>query len=240
MRIAILDLQPIEVSESISKIVSDLLRTELFKTKLFTIIERSQMNEILKEQEFQLSGCTETECAVQAGKLLSAHKVLVGTVNKLGAAFIINARIIDVEKGVMEFGESTKVASEAELDNGCRVFAKKLATMIKESSEAEIEKKKEEKEKVQYYYPLRKYGYISLGVSIISLGLGYYFNMQAEKNYNDSLKLYDEYKNALADFDSKWKAYEDKYDASKSKATLKSEKVSFIINPDKFSILYKF
>jgi len=90
--------------------------------------------------------------------------------------------------------------------------------------------------------------------------------MQAEKNYNDSLKLYDEYKNALADFDSKWKAYEDKYDASKSKATLrnimfitsgvtlgfgvvstffikrelKSEKVSFIINPDKFSILYKF
>ena len=163
MRIAILDLQPIEVSESISKIVSDLLRTELFKTKLFTIIERSQMNEILKEQEFQLSGCTETECAVQAGKLLSAHKVLVGTVNKLGAAFIINARIIDVEKGVMEFGESTKVASEAELDNGCKVFAKKLATMIKESSEAEIEKKKEEKEKVQYYYPLRKYGYISLG-----------------------------------------------------------------------------
>ena len=94
MRIAILDLQPVGVSELTAKTVSDLLRTELFKTKLFLVIERQQMDTILKEQGFQQMGCTETECAVQVGKLLSAHKELLGTVNKLGETFIINARIV--------------------------------------------------------------------------------------------------------------------------------------------------
>ncbi len=51
------------------------------------------MNSILQEQEFQASGCTENECAVQIGKLLSTRKILVGTVNQLGATININARM---------------------------------------------------------------------------------------------------------------------------------------------------
>ena len=83
MKIAILDLQPVGVSKLTAKTVSDLLRTELFKTKLFTVIERQQMNIILQEQKFQQTGCSETECAVQVGKLLSADKS-VGLTDELG------------------------------------------------------------------------------------------------------------------------------------------------------------
>ena len=89
MRIAILDLQAQGVSDITAKTVSDLLRTELFNTKLFIVVERQQMDSVLKEQGFQQSGCTETECAIQVGKLLSARKMLIGSVNKLGEAYII-------------------------------------------------------------------------------------------------------------------------------------------------------
>ncbi len=130
MRLAILDLQPKSVSPNTASMVSDLLRTELFNTGLFIVIERSEMQTILKEQEFQAGGCTDTECAVQIGRLLSANKMLVGTLGKLGEKYIINARIVDVEKGVMEFADNAKANSEGDLDTAVKEFAGKLANKI--------------------------------------------------------------------------------------------------------------
>ena len=56
-------------------------------TGLFTVGERGEMDSILKEQGFQASGCTDIECAVKIGKLLSANKMLVGEIGKLGTKF---------------------------------------------------------------------------------------------------------------------------------------------------------
>jgi len=130
MRLAILDLKPQNVSGPTASMVSDLLRTELFNTGLFRVIERSEMESVLKEQNLQLTGCTDTECAVQLGKILSARKMLIGTIGRLGTKYIINARIVDVERGEMEFGDSAKAASEGDLDMAVKVFAKKLAGRI--------------------------------------------------------------------------------------------------------------
>lgn len=127
IKLAIFDLQPIGVSTQIAITVSDILRSELFKIKLFTILERNEMNQILKEQGFQQSGLTKMNYAVKIGKLLSANRLLVGTVNKLGNAYIIDARIIDVEKGVVRYSDYVKVESESELDTGCKIFAQKLS-----------------------------------------------------------------------------------------------------------------
>lgn len=130
-RVAIMDLNPIGISKSTADAVSDILRTEIFNTGYFTVLERAQMTEILKEQEFQLSGCTETECAIQIGKLLSANKVLVGTVSKIGNSYVINARIVDVEKGSLDFAEKYVAYSEDALIHGCEVFAKKLSARMR-------------------------------------------------------------------------------------------------------------
>lgn len=65
----------------------------------------------------------------------------------------------------------------------------------------------------KYYYPLKTWGYISSGVALISFGLGYYYNQKGKNDYNDSLVLYEKYKNATSDFDTKWSAYEEKYNS---------------------------
>ena len=87
MRIAVLQFTSSCVSEQTALTVSDILRSELVKTGKFTVIERKEMGNILKEQSFQLTGCSDVECAVQVGKLLSARKILVGSVSKLGESF---------------------------------------------------------------------------------------------------------------------------------------------------------
>ncbi|MBI4976949.1 MAG: hypothetical protein HZC28_05670 [Spirochaetes bacterium] len=134
MRIAIMDITPSAgVSADVASSVSELMRTEMFNTGLFRVVEREQMDKIMKEQELQSSGCTDTECAVQVGKLLAVDRMLVGKISKLGAKYIINARIIHVERGEMEFAEKGTVDSVDDLDRAVTQFAQAIAARIRSS-----------------------------------------------------------------------------------------------------------
>jgi curli biogenesis system outer membrane secretion channel CsgG len=62
--IAVLELNAEGISPSESRIISDRLRIDLFRTGKFTVLEREKMNEILQEQGFQHTGCTTNDCAV--------------------------------------------------------------------------------------------------------------------------------------------------------------------------------
>lgn len=120
--IAVMDFNAKDVSQSIALSVSELIRTELINNGKYTVIERSSMKEILNEQGFQQTGCTDTSCAVKIGKLLSAKKILVGSVMRLGSKLIISGRIIDVEKGIGERAASGKADSVEQLDVGVIEF----------------------------------------------------------------------------------------------------------------------
>ncbi len=129
--LAVIDFKPRGVSRRIAKRLSEWLRTELINTGQFKVIERSAMNEILKEQAFSLTGCTDTSCAIKVGKLLSARKMLVGNVESWEGKILINGRIIDVEKGIAEFAHKETVSSLKDLDTGATNFAENLARKIK-------------------------------------------------------------------------------------------------------------
>ncbi len=128
--IAVLDLQPKGTSKIVAGVVTDIIRSEMIKTGLYVVIERSQMDEIMKEQSFQLTGCVEQSCAVQIGKILSASKVLVGELGAVGSAFMITVRIVDVEKGSSEFAANERSENEDGLDAAAVSLTKKLSQSI--------------------------------------------------------------------------------------------------------------
>ena len=130
MQVAVLDLKPKGTSRIISNAISDIIRSEMVKTGFFTVIERAQMDEVLREQGFQQTGCTDASCAVQVGKLLSAKKILLGEVNRVGRAYMITVRIVDVEKGLAEFAANEKAVSEDVLDVAGQNITQKLAQNI--------------------------------------------------------------------------------------------------------------
>lgn len=119
MTIAVLDLQPKGTSKILAGVVTYIIRSEMIKTGLYIMVERNQMDEIMKEQSFQLTGCVEQSCAVQIGKILSAKKVLVGEIGRVGKSFMITTRIVDVEKGVSEFAANERAEDEDGLDPAC-------------------------------------------------------------------------------------------------------------------------
>ena len=97
--VAVIDFTPNGITISDSKALSDRFRDELFKTKKCRVVERELMDTILKEQGFQISGCTSSECVVEVGQLLGVEKMISGSISKVGNVYSISARIIDVETG---------------------------------------------------------------------------------------------------------------------------------------------
>jgi curli biogenesis system outer membrane secretion channel CsgG len=69
------------------------------KTDVFNVVERGKMDQILKEQGFQQTGCTTTECAVEIGKMLNVQQMVTGAIGKIGAMYTIDISMIDVGSG---------------------------------------------------------------------------------------------------------------------------------------------
>ncbi len=97
--IAILDFEANGISQTEAIALTDRLRNELFRLGQFEVVERGLMEDILLEQDFQLTGCTTNDCLVEVGRLIGARQVVGGRISKLGAMFTVSARVVDVETG---------------------------------------------------------------------------------------------------------------------------------------------
>ncbi|MFB0516616.1 MAG: CsgG/HfaB family protein [Candidatus Neomarinimicrobiota bacterium] len=99
--LAVLDLEGRGISAAETASLTDRLRSELVKTAEVTVVERGQMNRILTEQDFQLTGCTSDECAVEVGQLLGVSQMVAGSIGKLGNTYLLDIRIINVQTGAI-------------------------------------------------------------------------------------------------------------------------------------------
>ncbi|MBL8026395.1 MAG: PEGA domain-containing protein [Fibrobacteres bacterium] len=98
--IAVNDLSGQGVDSATSMVITERIRAELTSLKHFRVMERSQMQVILREQGFQSSGaCSDNDCLVQMGQLLGVENMLVGTIGKIGNIFTISLRMVDVRSG---------------------------------------------------------------------------------------------------------------------------------------------
>lgn len=89
--------------------------SELINTGAFRVMERSQMDGILKEQGFQQSGaCDGSDCAVEVGRILSVDQMVLGTIAKVGSTYTLTARLVSVRTG--EILRSVTRNSKADAD----------------------------------------------------------------------------------------------------------------------------
>jgi len=95
--IAVLPLEGQGISDSETGILTERLRSALVQDGRYDVVERTQMDDIMKEQGFQQTGCLTDECLVQAGLILGAKQMVTGTVGKIGNSFAIDIRLFDVE-----------------------------------------------------------------------------------------------------------------------------------------------
>lgn len=119
LSVAVIDMKSMQVPETVAMILSDILRDELFKTKRFRIMNRTEMGDILDEQGFQYSGaCDDMACIVDMGKVLGVEKMIAGSISKLGELYYLSLKLVNVETAENEKIVSTKgKVQEEELPN---------------------------------------------------------------------------------------------------------------------------
>lgn len=71
-----------------------------FRPAGYTIIERSQIDRVISEQNMQRSNLTESQM-VRIGKLLNLSCIVIGDVNVVMGEYNVDVRVINVESGVV-------------------------------------------------------------------------------------------------------------------------------------------
>ena len=109
MKIAVMDFKAgVGVNASEVEGLSDMLINTMYESGKFNIVERSQIDQVLKEWDFQASELT-NEQLVKVGQVLGVKAILIGTVNFLAehknldgsmmGEYNVDVRAVDVESG---------------------------------------------------------------------------------------------------------------------------------------------
>ncbi len=130
-RVAVIDFEQKGTQEfkgkQIGEIIAEWLITSLVKTGRFDVVERAQMQKILKEQQLGMTGMINQETAAKVGELLGVKVIITGSVIQLDNTYDVNTRLISVEDGSILKAEKirgTLDAIERSMDN--------LADLLKE------------------------------------------------------------------------------------------------------------
>jgi curli biogenesis system outer membrane secretion channel CsgG len=112
-RIAVTEFVDLEgETTNFGRYLSEKLITKLFQTKKFRVIERQQLNKVIKEQKLSLTGIIEPESAQKLGRLLGVDAIAAGSVTELNRTVEINARLIDTETGEVFSVASVEISKD--------------------------------------------------------------------------------------------------------------------------------
>lgn len=142
-QVAVEDLTAQGVPATEASILSDRLRSEMLATGAFRVLERSQMDKVLKEQAFEASGaCESGQCAVQLGRLLSVDRLVVGSVGRIGSVYTLQVRLLDVETGevLTTASEDRSGAIEGLLTKSIPAIAGRLAQVSEKGRQGSLVK----------------------------------------------------------------------------------------------------
>ena len=102
--------------------------TTYFRPSGYTMIERTQIDCIIDEQQLQRSSLTESQM-VRIGELLNLSKIVIGDVNIVMGQYNVDVRVINVESGTIAATEGATFAGSSYRE-GMKNLAQKLAAQI--------------------------------------------------------------------------------------------------------------
>lgn len=82
---------------ALGELISETFTSALVNSQSFKIIEREQLDKVVKEMEMSQTGFIDASDAVEIGKMLHADAIITGSVALLGGQIQLNARIIEIE-----------------------------------------------------------------------------------------------------------------------------------------------
>jgi len=196
--VAVIPLDAKGVSEIEASVLTERLALELFRTGRFTVLERGKMEEILIEQDFQLTGCVSEECLVEVGQLLGVEQMMAGSVSRIGETYSVILRLISAETGaiVQVASYDHRGAIDELLSEGMRLVALSMAGETVEHAKPSIPVPAVDQKVASaarqghlYVFPRLGWGFSSVGPSLSFGGQVGYGNESWGKVFIDFMEI---------------------------------------------------
>ena len=101
------------INESVVRMLSELLTTELQSTGRWEVVGESDVRAVLNvEARRQVAGCSDLACISEVSGALGAELVLVGSIGTLDALYLVNLKLVNSRKVVVEARWSNTVSGE--------------------------------------------------------------------------------------------------------------------------------
>jgi TolB-like protein len=117
------------VDESLARLLDEIMLAELAPIESIETLGKSDIQSMLGfEKEKQLLGCTdEVSCVAEIGGALGVAKMITGQLGKVGSLFVINLKLIDIQKAkVVSRVSETVNGQEDKLIEGVRKAVRQL------------------------------------------------------------------------------------------------------------------
>ena len=92
--------------------VTESIMEEVVGTRAYVVLDRAYVEQVLKEQEFDVSSMVSDTQAAKAGQYLGADYVVAGKLQMLGDAYFLVAKMIEVRTGIIVSQSSTQGAGK--------------------------------------------------------------------------------------------------------------------------------
>ncbi|MBN2213800.1 MAG: hypothetical protein JW723_06105 [Bacteroidales bacterium] len=88
--------------------MGSLVRLELEKTKVFSVMDKYDIEYITKQKGIDINNCYGKTCLLEIAKSLDLDKILTGNAERFGDKIIINLRLIDIASSSIEKSDVTE------------------------------------------------------------------------------------------------------------------------------------
>lgn len=95
--------------------IAERLTTQLSQLPNFQVIERRRLTPLLDELKFSMSDLVDPTKAKQFGKMLGVEAIVVGTITDLASTVDVDARIIQIETGIILPGAFVNVSKDPDV-----------------------------------------------------------------------------------------------------------------------------
>jgi len=119
------DVKPDELAAITSRFESELMSQGTFR-----VLERRNVDAILREQGFQQSGmCNTSDCQVEVGQMLGVERIITGEVTRMDKLWSLTLRMVDVGTGAVAASHVLDIKGKLEtvLRGGCPEMAEIIA-----------------------------------------------------------------------------------------------------------------
>ena len=100
--LVVFDLEGVNMEPGEASMLSDNLREALFRTGQYKLVDRAQLERVMKEHNFAQSGLSSPEELAKLGKALQAQKIITGKIGRTGTIYQVSLTLIDIETITIE------------------------------------------------------------------------------------------------------------------------------------------